>query len=45
MARGFAAGGEIPPLYFRLGRIWIAVGLVATIPLTVALWVMVRKGW
>lgn len=45
MARGFAGGGEIPPLYFRLGQIWIAVGLVATIPLTAALWLMVRKGW
>ncbi|WP_270936171.1 DUF2269 family protein [Falsiroseomonas oryzae] len=44
MARGFAAGGEIPPAYFRLGRQWIVWGLVATVPLVAATWIMVRKG-
>lgn len=43
MARGFAAGGEIPDEYFRLGRRWIVWGLVATVPLVGAMWSMVAK--
>lgn len=45
LARGFAAGVPIPPRYFWLGRAWIAIGLVATVPLALAMWVMVRRGW
>ena len=43
LARGFAAGGPIPELYWRLSRWWIAVGLVATVPLVAAMWFMVAK--
>lgn len=45
MARGFARGGDIPERYWRLGRHWIAWGLVATLPLLAATWLMLRKGW
>jgi uncharacterized membrane protein len=45
MARGFVAGRPIPEAYFRLGRVWIAVGSVATVPLVAAMWLMLRKGW
>ena len=44
LARGFAAGGPIPAVYFVLSRWWIAVGLVATVPLLAAMWFMVAKG-
>jgi len=44
LARGFAAGQPIPEVYFRLSRWWIAVGLVATVPLVAAMWFMVAKG-
>ena len=44
MARGFADGGPIPEAYWRLSRWWIAVGLVATVPLVAAMWFMVAKG-
>ncbi|WP_372618972.1 DUF2269 family protein [Falsiroseomonas sp.] len=45
MARAFARGAPIPDAYWRLGRLWILWGLVATIPLVAASWMMVRKGW
>jgi uncharacterized membrane protein len=45
MAREFADGRPIPDAYWRLGRWWIAGGLIATVPLVVATWLMVRKGW
>jgi uncharacterized membrane protein len=45
LARGFAPGRVIPPEYWRLGRLWIAGGLVATVPLVAATWVMIRRGW
>lgn len=45
MARGFVAGGEIPEAYWRLGRLWIIWGLIATVPLVAATWLMLRKGW
>ena len=45
MARGFAPGAPIPEGYWRLGRLWIAFGLLATVPLVAATWVMLRKGW
>jgi len=45
MARGFAAGGAIPENYWRLGKLWIIWGSIATIPLVAAIWLMLRKGW
>jgi len=45
MAREFSRGAEIPPAYFRLGRLWITWGLIATAPLTAAMWIMLRRGW
>lgn len=42
-ARVFAGGGDIPPAYHRDSRNWIIWGLVATIPLVTALWLMVAK--
>lgn len=45
LARGFAAGGSIPENYWRLGKLWIIWGSVATIPLVAAIWLMLRKGW
>lgn len=45
MARGFVVEGSVPQAYFRLGRLWILWGVVATLPLVAATWVMLRKGW
>lgn len=42
-ARGFTAGGVIPESYRRQSRAWIAWGLVATVPLVAATWLMVAK--
>lgn len=45
MARGFMAGAPVPEAYLRLARWWIIWGSVATVPLVVATWIMLRKGW
>jgi uncharacterized membrane protein len=45
MARGFARGEPVPEEYWQLGRRWIVWGSVATVPLVVATWLMLRKGW
>ena len=42
-ARDFAQGGEIPGSYRALGRRWLAWGIIATLPLLAAVWVMVAK--
>jgi uncharacterized membrane protein len=42
-ARGFAEGGEIPPSYRRDAVRWIFWGVVATVPLVAAVWLMVVK--
>lgn len=42
-AKLFASGGAIPPAYRRDSRNWIVWGLVATVPLVSALWLMVAK--
>ncbi|MBC7521476.1 MAG: DUF2269 domain-containing protein [Sandarakinorhabdus sp.] len=42
-ARLFADGGEIPESYRRDSRRWIAWGLIATVPLVAAVWLMVAK--
>lgn len=43
LARGFARGGTIPAEYWRLNRLWLAVGLVATVLPAVNLYFMVFK--
>ncbi|WP_137180396.1 DUF2269 family protein [Roseomonas sp. AR75] len=45
LARRFADGGPIPPEFWRLAYWWIGLGLVATVPLVAATWLMLRKGW
>jgi uncharacterized membrane protein len=42
-ARAFANGGEIPEAYRRDASRWLVWGIVATVPLVAALWVMVFK--
>jgi uncharacterized membrane protein len=42
-ARAFANGGEIPASYRRAARVWLVWGVVATVPLIAAVWVMVFK--
>ena len=42
-AKTFADGGEIPAAYRRDSRNWIIWGLVATVPLVAATWLMVAK--
>ena len=42
-ARAFAADGAIPEAYRRDGRRWLVWGIVATVPLVAAIWVMVAK--
>lgn len=43
LARDFAQGGPIPDAYRRDGRRWLVWGIVATLPLAAAIWVMVAK--
>jgi uncharacterized membrane protein len=40
---GGAREQELPAAYWRLGRLWIAWGVAATVPLVAALFVMVAK--
>jgi uncharacterized membrane protein len=42
-AKGFAGGGSIPERYRRDSRNWIIWGLIATVPLIAATWLMVTK--
>lgn len=43
LARAFAGGGPIPPLYWTLGRVWLGVGLVATVlPLANLYWMVFK---
>jgi uncharacterized membrane protein len=44
MAVAFADGSAIPAAYWHLSRRWIAWGVLATVPLVAALYVMVMKG-
>ena len=44
-AKIFAAGGAIPDAYKRDSRTWIVWGLISTVPLVAALWVMIAKPW
>ncbi|MCA1973935.1 MAG: DUF2269 domain-containing protein [Caenispirillum sp.] len=43
LARGFAGGGPIPAEYWRLNRVWLWVGLVATVLPAANLYLMVFK--
>jgi uncharacterized membrane protein len=42
-ARGFADGSAIPAAYLKDSRSWLVWGIVATVPLVAALYVMVVK--
>ncbi len=42
-ARAFAGGGEIPESYRQDSRRWLVWGIVATVPLIAAVWLMVFK--
>lgn len=39
----FDMAGSIPASYYRLGRWWIGWGVLATVPLIAALYVMITK--
>lgn len=43
MTASFAEGGAIPEAYWRLSRHWIVWGIVATVPMLAALYLMVMK--
>lgn len=43
LARGFAQGGEIPPAYWRLQRLWMGFGILATVLPAANIVVMVFK--
>jgi uncharacterized membrane protein len=43
LARGFAGGGPIPAEYWRLNRIWLWVGILATVLPAANLYFMVFK--
>ncbi len=43
LARGFADGGAVPDAYRALSRRWLAWGLVSTVPLLAATWLMIAK--
>jgi len=43
IAKTFAQGGEIPEGYRRDSRNWIIWGLIGTVPLVTAVWLMVAK--
>ncbi len=43
LARAFADGGEIPDSYWRLGRLWMIFGLIATALPLVNVFLMVFK--
>ena len=43
IARTLARGSEIPERYWQQGRIWLAWGIAATVPLVAAVYVMIVK--
>jgi len=43
MARAFADGSDIPGMYWRLGRLWMVFGIIATILPMINLYWMVFK--
>lgn len=43
LAKQFAAGGNVPDAYKSLSRRWIFWGLLSTLPLLAALWLMIAQ--
>lgn len=43
LARQFTGGGPVPDAYKALSRKWIFWGLVSTVPLIAALWLMIAR--
>jgi uncharacterized membrane protein len=43
LARQFGGGGTVPDAYKALSRRWIFWGLVSTVPLIAALWLMIAR--
>ena len=43
LARGFASGNDVPEAYRELSRRWLRWGLVSTVPLVAATWLMIAK--
>jgi uncharacterized membrane protein len=44
-AKTLKRGSPIPPRYWADGRLWLAWGIAATIPLVAAVYVMIVKPW
>jgi uncharacterized membrane protein len=42
-ARAFASSGSVPKAYWRDARAWLIWGVIATVPLVAAIYVMVAK--
>ena len=42
-AREFALSGTIPARYWRDARLWLTIGIIATVPLVAAIYVMIAK--
>jgi uncharacterized membrane protein len=43
LARSLAPGDPVPESYWRIGRVWLTWGIIATVPLVAALFVMIVK--
>ncbi len=43
MSRQFENGAPIPPAYVAASRTWFIVGIISTVPLLAAVWVMIAK--
>lgn len=43
MSRRFRDGEGIPPAYMAASRTWFVVGIISTVPLIAAVWVMIAK--
>jgi uncharacterized membrane protein len=43
IARTLSRGSEIPQQYWQHGRLWLAWGIAATVPLVAAVYVMIAK--
>jgi len=43
LAKEFKDGGEIPDRYWKLGRLWNMIGIVATIIPIIAIYIMVTR--
>lgn len=43
LARTFRADAPVPAVYWHLGRLWLVFGVLATVPLIAAVYVMVAR--